>query len=39
MASVLNLLHGENTLDDLFECFTETLHSTHTAVAFDTDAN
>ena len=39
MTSVLNLPHGENTLDDLFECFIETLHSTHTAIAFDTDAN
>ena len=39
MASVLNLPHGENTLDDLFECFIETLHSTQTAIAFDTDAN
>ena len=39
MASVLNLPHGENTLDDLFECFIETLYSAHTAIAFDTDAN
>ena len=39
MTSVLNLPHGENTLDDLFECVIETLHSTHTAFAFDTDAN
>ena len=39
MASVSNPPHGENTLDDLFECFIETLHSTHTAIAFDTDAN
>ena len=38
MASASNLPHGENTLDDLFECFIETLHSTHTAIAFDTDA-
>ena len=26
-------------MDDLFECFIETLYSTHTAVTFDTDAN
>ena len=39
MAPVLNLPHGENTLDDLFEHFIETLHSTHAAIAFDTDAN
>ena len=39
MASVSNLFHGENTLDDLFECFIETLYSTHTAISFDTDAN
>ena len=39
MASVSNLPHGENTLDDLFECFIETLHSIHAAIAFDTDAN
>ena len=39
MASVSNLPHGENTLDDLFECFIETFHSTHTAISFDTDAN
>ena len=39
MASVSNLPHGENTLDDLFECFIETLYSTHTAISFDTDAN
>ena len=39
MASVLNLPHGENTLDDLFECFIETPYSTHTAITFDMDAN
>ena len=39
MASGSNLPHGKNTLDDLFECFIETLHSKHTAIAFDTDAN
>ena len=39
MGSVLNLHHGEITLDDLFECFIETLHSTHTAIVFDTNAN
>ena len=39
MASSLNLHNGENSLDDLFECFIETLYSTHTAIAFDTDAN
>ena len=38
MASVLNLSHGKNTLDDLFECFIETLFSTHIAISFDTDA-
>ena len=39
MVSVSNLPHGENTLDDLFEHFIETLHSTHTVIAFDTDGN
>ena len=39
MAYSSNLHNGENSLDDLFECFIETLCSTHTAVAFDTDAN
>ena len=39
MACILNLPHGENNLDDFFEHFIETLHSTHAAIAFDTDAN
>ena len=39
MASSSNLHNGENGLDDLFECFIETLYPTRTAVAFDTDAN
>ena len=39
MASSSNLHNGENSLDDLFEHFIETLYLTHTAVAFDTDAN
>ena len=39
MASVSNLPLGANTLDDLFECSIETLHSTHTAIAYDTDSN
>ena len=39
MVSVSNLPHGENTLDDLFECFIDTLYSTFTAIAFDIDAN
>ena len=38
MAYSSNLHSGENSLDDLFECFIETLYSTHTAIAFDTDA-
>ena len=39
MAYSSNLHTGENSLGDLFECFIETLYSTHTAIAFDTDAN
>ena len=39
MAYSSNLHTGENSLDDLFECFIETLYSTRTAIAFDTDAN
>ena len=39
MASVSNIPHGENTLDNLFECFIETLCSTHTAISFYTDGN
>ena len=39
MAYVSNPPHGENTFDDLLEHFIKTLHSTHTAIAFDTDAN
>ena len=39
MTSSSNLHNGENSLDDLFEHFIETLYSTYTASAFDTDVN
>ena len=39
MAHSSNQHTGENSLDDLFESFIETLYPIHTAIAFDTDAN
>ena len=34
-----NVPDWEDTLDDLFEHFIETLYSTHTAIRIDTDAD
>ena len=39
MASSSNVPDREDTLDDLFERFIETLYSTHTAIRIDTDAD
>ena len=39
MASFSNVPDGEDTLDDLFECFMKTLYSTHTAIRIYTDAD
>ena len=39
MASASNVSEGENTLDDLFEHFIETLYPTHTAITIDTDVH
>ena len=39
MASSSNVLNGDNTLDDLFECFIKTLYSTHKAIRIDTDSD